>query len=354
MSAGGRASRRRVMLPAQGPTSATRNPSSSPRTLAPSVLPSAGPSQQTPAMAPDLNSVPPSPRLSQPAAAATQAPAPAPSNPNSSHHSSSATASHPSSRRASQLSPMNPPPLPLGAAATNGAAPTSQPQQTTIQPFPPLSPHLPGTAPRGSLDESGVPMRHPRPLTAAELHHELELEQEAVVSTAMPPPLPQACSSRNPAQIPQCVPMTNLPLRTGQPPYPRAQRTPRALRLRRQLRVVHQHLGAPEHFPLRSNRPLDRPRRRPDRPNTPHGLAPPPQLQQRQPRLPAAPLVHVEPEPGPGPAPTTADRRRGKWRDQRQQQHLRGRRGHGEEPEPWCGDERRGEVRGGGAAQTGA
>ncbi|EOD47211.1 uncharacterized protein LTHEOB_5388 [Neofusicoccum parvum] len=133
-------------------------------------------------MAPDLNSVPPSPRLSQPAAAATQAPAPAPSNPNSSHHSSSATASHPSSRRASQLSPMNPPPLPLGAAATNGAAPTSQPQQTTIQPFPPLSPHLPGTAPRGSLDESGVPMRHPRPLTAAELHHELELEQEAVVN----------------------------------------------------------------------------------------------------------------------------------------------------------------------------
>ncbi|KAL1622409.1 hypothetical protein SLS54_004974 [Diplodia seriata] len=77
---------------------------------------------------------------------------------------------------------MNPPPLPLGAAG-NSSTPTSQPQsQATYQPFPPLSPHLPGTAPRGTMDEAGVPMRHPRPLTAAELHHELEQEQEAVVN----------------------------------------------------------------------------------------------------------------------------------------------------------------------------
>jgi hypothetical protein len=31
------------------------------------------------------------------------------------------------------------------------------------------------------VDAAGVPMRHPRPLTAAELHLELEKEQEAVV-----------------------------------------------------------------------------------------------------------------------------------------------------------------------------
>ncbi|OJD28942.1 uncharacterized protein BKCO1_1020008 [Diplodia corticola] len=132
-------------------------------------------------MAPDLNSVPPSPRLAQASAATIQPSAPAPSH-GSSHHALPASTSHPSSRRASQISPMNPPPLPLGAAG-NGSTPTSQPQsQTTYQPFPPLSPHLPGTAPRGSMDEAGVPMRHPRPLTAAELHHELELEQEAVVN----------------------------------------------------------------------------------------------------------------------------------------------------------------------------
>ncbi|KAB2580049.1 hypothetical protein BFW01_g2492 [Lasiodiplodia theobromae] len=133
-------------------------------------------------MAPDLNSVPPSPRLPQASATATHPSAPTPSN-GSNHQTPPASTSHPSSRRASQLSSMNPPPLPLGAAAANGSAPTSQPQsQATYQPFPPLSPHLPGTAPRGSLDEAGVPMRHPRPLTAAELHHELELEQEAVVN----------------------------------------------------------------------------------------------------------------------------------------------------------------------------
>lgn len=141
-----------------------------------------------PAMAPDLNSVPPSPRLPQATATATHPSAPAPSN-GSSHQTPPASTSHPSSRRASQLSSMNPPPLPLGAAAANGSAPTSQPQsQATYQPFPPLSPHLPGTAPRGSLDEAGVPMRHPRPLTAAELHHELELEQEAVVRIVRPFP----------------------------------------------------------------------------------------------------------------------------------------------------------------------
>lgn len=33
-----------------------------------------------------------------------------------------------------------------------------------------------------SVDSAGVPMRHPRPMTAAEMHLELEQEQEAVVN----------------------------------------------------------------------------------------------------------------------------------------------------------------------------
>ncbi|KAL1390996.1 hypothetical protein HDK64DRAFT_266217 [Phyllosticta capitalensis] len=94
------------------------------------------------------------------------------------------------SRRTSQLSSMNPPPLPLGHS--NSTAQQHQNQQT-YAPFPPLSPHMSaaGPAPNGRARagssagaemEAGVPMRHPRPLTAAELHHELELEQEAVVN----------------------------------------------------------------------------------------------------------------------------------------------------------------------------
>ncbi|OCL08194.1 hypothetical protein AOQ84DRAFT_364337, partial [Glonium stellatum] len=111
-------------------------------------------------MAPDLNSVPPSPR--NPVNAS-------PALPLNSHHSSS-----PASRRASQIFPMSPPPLPL--ASPGGSIPTSA--QHSQQSFPPLSPILTGHVP--SVDATGVPMRHPRPLTAAELHLELEKEQEAV------------------------------------------------------------------------------------------------------------------------------------------------------------------------------
>ena len=63
-----------------------------------------------------------------------------------------------------------PPPLPLHS-------PTQQTPYPTIAP---QSPSLVGSVP--SFDAAGVPMRHPRPLTAAELHLELEKEQEAVVN----------------------------------------------------------------------------------------------------------------------------------------------------------------------------
>ncbi|KAF1812951.1 hypothetical protein P152DRAFT_481828 [Eremomyces bilateralis CBS 781.70] len=105
-------------------------------------------------MAPDLNSVPPSPR-SPTSPSAAQTPQPSTS----------------SSRRTSQIYPMNPPPLPL--ATPGGGLPTN------THPFPPLSPV---SSSHNHESGSGVPMRHPRPLTAAELHSELEKEQEAVVN----------------------------------------------------------------------------------------------------------------------------------------------------------------------------
>ncbi|KAF2803720.1 uncharacterized protein BDZ99DRAFT_511869 [Mytilinidion resinicola] len=113
-------------------------------------------------MAPDLNSVPASPR---PAANSMSAPQ------QISQQSSATT-----SRRASQIFPMSPPPLPL--ASPGGTLPVTS--QHGHLPFPPLSPSLTGPFP--SVDASGVPMRHPRPLTAAELHMECEKEQEAVVN----------------------------------------------------------------------------------------------------------------------------------------------------------------------------
>lgn len=124
-------------------------------------------------MAPDLNSVPPSPRPN------------VTSNPQSTQGTQPASGSlsrqnsTPASRRASQIYPMSPPPLPL--ASPGGTLPqhTTSAQHGHIA-FPPLSPSMSGHI--ASVDSAGVPMRHPRPMTAAEMHLELEQEQEAVVN----------------------------------------------------------------------------------------------------------------------------------------------------------------------------
>ncbi|KAF2097935.1 hypothetical protein NA57DRAFT_76735 [Rhizodiscina lignyota] len=139
-------------------------------------------------MAPDLNSVPPSPRnlLSNNNASTPRGPSRQNSTGPGTTMATSQGASSGSantSRRASQIFPMSPPPLPL--ASPGGAIPPAQ--QTPShqhQPFPPLSPLITsGNSFGGSSGEgTGVPMRHPRPLTAAELHLELEKEQEAVVN----------------------------------------------------------------------------------------------------------------------------------------------------------------------------
>ncbi|KAF2153781.1 hypothetical protein K461DRAFT_292494 [Myriangium duriaei CBS 260.36] len=85
-------------------------------------------------MAPDLNSVPASPRQQRARLAS---------------HSSSAA----NSRRPSQVLPPHGP-----------------------------SPGMPHSPIFAHSDQSGMPLRHPQPMTAAELHLELEKEQEAVVN----------------------------------------------------------------------------------------------------------------------------------------------------------------------------
>ncbi|USP73793.1 hypothetical protein yc1106_01067 [Curvularia clavata] len=88
--------------------------------------------------------------------------------------------STPASRRASQISPMGPPPVPL-ASPGGTVPPSAQAAAHAWTTFPPLSPGSSGYI-HTSVESSGVPIRHPRPMTAAEMHLELEKEQEAVVN----------------------------------------------------------------------------------------------------------------------------------------------------------------------------
>ncbi|PGH18711.1 hypothetical protein AJ80_04364 [Polytolypa hystricis UAMH7299] len=115
-------------------------------------------------MAPDLNTVPPSPRPRGPSSSSiTSTPVNIPAG-YSQQQQSSGISSPPLSRRVSQV--MGPPPLPLHF---------------------PTSPTLSTAMATGVGDNTGVgsgpgPIRHPRPLTVADLHLELEKEQEAVVN----------------------------------------------------------------------------------------------------------------------------------------------------------------------------
>ncbi|KAF2645064.1 hypothetical protein P280DRAFT_466294 [Massarina eburnea CBS 473.64] len=125
---------------------------------------------------PDLNSIPPSSR--NPTTTSTSSNVnvqSAQATPGSRSAQISRQSSTSASRRTSQIYPMSPPPLPL--ASPSGTVPASTTQHSHA--FPPLSPsvgHVTG------VDAAGVPMRHPRPLTEAELYLELEKEQEAVVN----------------------------------------------------------------------------------------------------------------------------------------------------------------------------
>ena len=123
-------------------------------------------------MAPDLNTVPVSPH---PGPANT-------SNPSTSQPASGSLSRRTSatvSRRASQMA-MSPPPLPLASPGGTLPPPAHSASQHGHS-FPPLSPSASGYV-QASVDSAGVPMRHPRPMTPAEMHLELEKEQEAVVN----------------------------------------------------------------------------------------------------------------------------------------------------------------------------
>lgn len=175
-------------------------------------------------MAPDLNAIPPSPR----------------NPPTSGNQPSTLTTS--SSRRASQIYPMNPPPLPL--ATPGGTIPASV--QQSYQAFPPLSPVLTNISISGSESGPSMPMRHPQPMTPAELHLELEKEQEAVVCTMRTAPSPfDVHKSQNNHTNQSCHP--------GQPSDPRTHRTPCALGVHRELGLVdldfrHQRPLSPHRF----------------------------------------------------------------------------------------------------------
>ncbi|OXV09218.1 hypothetical protein Egran_03019 [Elaphomyces granulatus] len=103
-------------------------------------------------MAPDLNSVPPSPR---------PRPAPSTSSPAAPPSVSNSPAA---SRRVSQV--MGPPPIPFSSPSSTATATATSP----------------GMGDHSSVGLGPGPLRHPRPMTPAELHLELEKEQEAVVN----------------------------------------------------------------------------------------------------------------------------------------------------------------------------
>lgn len=121
---------------------------------------------------PDLNSVPPSPRvlaLSRRASSQQMPPPPAP-NPGPGQGQGPAPST---SDPALNI-------LPSNQNAVNTGAPT-----TASLPSPRLvatgSAAHPGPADASSLAYGPGPTRHPQPLTAAELHQQVEKEQEAVV-----------------------------------------------------------------------------------------------------------------------------------------------------------------------------
>ncbi|KAL1890998.1 hypothetical protein Cpir12675_005155 [Ceratocystis pirilliformis] len=132
---------------------------------------------------PDLNSLPPSPRYPQESQVAAQAHAHLPASTTAS--GSPATMTSPSAQHVV--------PSALNILPSNQAAvispPTSAPSQQVSGPPPgrqSLSSRTSWQSLHGGntdLNTSGlIPIRHPRPMTAAQLHNELEQENEAVVN----------------------------------------------------------------------------------------------------------------------------------------------------------------------------
>lgn len=118
---------------------------------------------------PDLNSVPPSPHSHSQAVSRLHA---------VQHTSPESAAPITTSDSMLHILPSNQSALNHGAASHSPAATAMSQIETVHPPHPPLSPD--------SLSEHAFaagpgPLRHPRPLTASELHMKLEKEQEQIV-----------------------------------------------------------------------------------------------------------------------------------------------------------------------------
>lgn len=171
---------------------------------------------------PDLNSVPASPRVlatsRHPSASAVGAAVSTANAPGSTAAAPSSTAATNASSTTAMGTNMPPPPVPTSPSlmhvfpsnqmAVNQSGGTAH---SSALPSPYFPPHmaLAGTSviPSQANDGPGVgpgpgPLRHPRPLTAAELHMQLEKEQEAVVCrterSSKTPPSPLGSIMANP------------------------------------------------------------------------------------------------------------------------------------------------------------
>jgi hypothetical protein len=132
--------------------------------------------------------------------------------------------SHALARESSEQMP--PPPLPTSPSLN--ILPSNQStvnQGATGSPSPLPSPHFaPSTIPAGPIladlsmsSPASGPVRHPRPYTAADIHQELEKEQEGIVCLVAPG------NFLLELVYPQ---VTDMLLFAGQPPYPRAFHSP--------------------------------------------------------------------------------------------------------------------------------
>ena len=128
---------------------------------------------------PDLNSVPPSPHILAASRRTSSIPnSQNPQNPQNPSASQHPTPSSANSRSSSiNILPSNQPTVNQGLSGTSLPSPS-------IPSFPGMA-QPPSSSSQGQ-DNTGVgagpgPLRHPRPLTAAELHSQLEQEQELLV-----------------------------------------------------------------------------------------------------------------------------------------------------------------------------
>lgn len=167
-------------------------------------------------MAPDVNSLPTSPRKDKDKDGAMPA----------------AQTSQPSSTAASRRESQTMPPPTIPASAS--------PVQHVNNHHLPMS----HRSPTMSTNETALPLRHPRPMTAAELYLECEKEQEAVVSFSKISYITNVLTHHFKGQSPH--PRTHSLARSNRK---RSQQRLPLLNLNRSLAAPSRHLGPQPHSP---------------------------------------------------------------------------------------------------------